>query len=137
VLKINGEPIITAKDAIRLSSTNTAIPAFEIPMRWSKFVLPMTDELLMEMNTDSRMIVKSSSLLDCLKSGVLEQTGLELNSEDLSEAFGLTEAISTNAYPQIVVSSGQIIANGNGSFPEKLLKKMVQFKSLETGMLIW
>ncbi|MDO8537660.1 MAG: hypothetical protein Q7S21_02140 [archaeon] len=111
-ISVNGKPIITSEDNVRLSSTNTAIPAEEIPNTITKISLPDSEELMFEMGLNSDTIVLNEDVLNCLKAGVLAQTGLELKSNNLSEAFGKTLSIITDTHPNVFVQNNKIVAEG-------------------------
>ncbi len=106
--------IVTAMD-----STNLNIPAEEFPKRLTVLGLPSKKELIFEMNIDSDLIVKSPDVLDCIKQGVLEQTGLEFSSYgresgNLSSVFGKVVNIVTTTHPTIKAwkEKQRIVAEG-------------------------
>lgn len=114
-ISVNGKPIISSpssQDNVRLASTNTAVPAEEIPNTITKISLPNSEELMFEMSTNSDTIVLNENVLNCLKTGVLAQTGLELKTNNLSEAFGKTLSIITDTHSNIFVQNNSIIAEG-------------------------
>ncbi|MDO8627463.1 MAG: hypothetical protein Q7K42_03280, partial [Candidatus Diapherotrites archaeon] len=113
IISVNGRPIITSEDNVRLTSTNTAIPAEEIPNTITKIALPDSEELMFEMGINSDTIVLDEDVLNCLKAGVLAQTGLELKTNNLSEAFGKTLSIVTDSHPNIFVQGQTIVAEGS------------------------
>jgi hypothetical protein len=69
---------------------------------------------MFQMNAAGEMFVKESSVLDCIKNGVVEQTGIAMNSDDLSEAFGKVNSIVTDSHPNIYpdLTNNRIIAEG-------------------------
>ncbi len=116
IIYVNGKPIVTNPDISRLYSINTAIPAAEIPNTITKIGLPSGDStaLLFQMNARGEMFVKDSSVIDCIKQGVEEQTGVGMSSDDLTEVFGKVNAIVTDTHPNIYpdLSNNRIIAEG-------------------------
>jgi hypothetical protein len=112
-ITFEGKPIIESEDNVRLTSTNTAIPAEEIPNTITRISLPNSEELMFEMTTNSDMIVLSEDLLNCLKAGVLSQTGLQLKKNNLTEAFGKTVSIVTTTHPNVFVQEQRIVAEGS------------------------
>ncbi|MEK6902602.1 MAG: hypothetical protein AABX02_03375, partial [archaeon] len=104
-LTVDGQVVIDAAEAdhVRLSNKNLSIPAIEIPQRLNGFELGDTNSLLFSVNIRGEAVVQDARLLDCIQQAVFEQSGVPLNSNNMSEAFGLTESIATNAYPNIAV----------------------------------
>jgi len=117
-LIVDGVPVLTSEDNVRLASTNLAIPAIEFPNDLTKVVLSGDPtELVFELKISSSgesadLIIKESNLLECIKDGVMKQTGLPLNSDNLSEAFGKFQEMKTSSHPTVFVEKGQIIAEG-------------------------
>jgi hypothetical protein len=112
---VNGKPVITNPDIARLYSINTAIPAGELPNSITKVGLPTDSKaVVFQMNVKGGMLVKENSVLDCIKNGVLEQTGTPMNSNDLTEVFGPVNAIVTDSHPNIYpdLTGNRIIAEG-------------------------
>ncbi|MEW6295785.1 MAG: hypothetical protein AB1467_05870 [Candidatus Diapherotrites archaeon] len=113
VLSANGQPVITSEDNVRLSSINTNIPAIEIPNTLTRLGLPYDSNILIfGIGLDSELIAKNNEVLDCIKEGVKEQTGIELTGENLSDAFGPVLSVITNSHPDIFISGNKIIADG-------------------------
>jgi hypothetical protein len=119
-ISFNGEPIITSPDQVRLAAPNGNIPAWEIPQRITKIVLPSgSTERIFQMGINSEMIVDTTTvtgqeILGCIKQGVEEQTGVKLNSANLSDAFGKVKSIVSGTHPSIVADelSKTITAEG-------------------------
>ncbi|MFH1240241.1 MAG: hypothetical protein V1672_03410 [Candidatus Diapherotrites archaeon] len=97
-ISINGETVIDNNYLVPLTTTNTDIPAAEIPQRATVVGLTNKDTPLFEMNIEKSVYVLDTDVLDCIKAGVMEQTGVPLNSNNLNDAFGEAKAIVTNAY---------------------------------------
>ncbi|MDO8627397.1 MAG: hypothetical protein Q7K42_02945, partial [Candidatus Diapherotrites archaeon] len=115
-LTVNGKKIIDSedsKDNVRLASTNTAIPAIEIPNRLGKIGLKDSGELF-EINLLGSSKVLDDDVLDCIQKAVVDQTGVELNSSDIADAFGPAGLIVTDTYPQLLLVPGEkkLIAEG-------------------------
>ncbi len=117
-LIVDGEPVITSEDHLRMASTDLAIPAEAIPQTITKVVLSGdANELVFELKISSDretadLIVKEEKLLDCIKQGVEEQTGLPLESDNLSEAFGKFQEMKTSTHSSVFLEKGKIIAEG-------------------------
>jgi len=112
-IKVNGEGVIDDEDAVRLTSTNTNIPAEEIPQNLTKVKLSGTGPLF-RLDVDGRFTVLDKQVLDCIKAGVLEQTAVPLYSSNLTDAFGQVKSIVTDSHPAILVKPSEkiIIAEG-------------------------
>jgi hypothetical protein len=114
-VRINGKDVITNPDITRMGAENLAIPAYEYPNRLTRIGLPSnSNEVVFAMNASGDMMVLNSDVLNCLKGGVMEQTGVPLNSDNLSEVFGPATAIVTDTHPNIypVVGARRIVAEG-------------------------
>ncbi|MBU0635629.1 hypothetical protein KKE06_01235 [Candidatus Micrarchaeota archaeon] len=99
---VNGEPVITDEDIARLPSTNTNIPAIEYPNTLTKVGLPSDENVVIfSMDIESHTFVMHPEVLDCIRQGVIAQTGVGMIGDDLTEVFGLTEAIVTDTHPNI------------------------------------
>ncbi len=117
ILTANGQPVIDAENAdnVRLSTTNLSIPAIEIPQRLGAFALGNDgNQLLMNINIRGEAMVVDPELLNCIQQAVLDQSGVALNSNNISEAFGKTTTIVTDAYPSITVDAvrNRIVMSG-------------------------
>ncbi|QQR92212.1 MAG: hypothetical protein IPJ89_03555 [Candidatus Iainarchaeum archaeon] len=107
-LTANGQPIIdeASADNVRLSATNLAIPALEIPQRLGAFTFGNDgNALLMNINIRGEALVLDPELLNCIQQAVLDQSGVPLNSNNISEAFGKTNTVVTDAYPSISIDT--------------------------------
>ncbi|MCD6434249.1 MAG: hypothetical protein J7L14_01415 [Candidatus Diapherotrites archaeon] len=112
---VDGKEIVFRPDIVRLSSINTDIPADEVPQRITKAKLNLIHKPIFMMDASGNVIVPDSSLLRCIKQGVLEQTGLELTSTNLREVFGLATAVITTTH-NIIPKEKRIIASGATRF---------------------
>ncbi|MDD5148661.1 MAG: hypothetical protein PHH08_04325, partial [Candidatus ainarchaeum sp.] len=107
-ITVDGNQVITSPDHVRLAAPNGNIPAWEIPQRITKIGLPAGSiERIFQMGINSEMVVDTSTatgkrVLDCIKAGVLEQTGLSLDSYNLSDAFGKVKSVVSDSHPSIV-----------------------------------
>ncbi len=102
-----------------LESTNLSIPAEEFPKRLTVLGLPAKKELIFKMGTDSELIATSREVLDCIRQGILDQTGLEFTSYgkesgNLTSAFGKVVNIVTTTHPTIKAweEKQRIVAEG-------------------------
>jgi len=110
------EPVITSEDHVRLSSPDGRVPAEVIPQRIGRIVLPDAPGIpLFEMDYRGRFNVLDQAVLDCIKQNVLEQTGLPLTVDDITDAFGPVKAIVTDVYPTITGSEKEKSITANGS----------------------
>ena len=137
VLSIDGRPVITNPDSVRLSYTDTRIPAIVVPNAITHIALPDSDALVFEITANGEAFVRDKQVLECIKSGVKEQSGLELKSDELSEAFGNVEMVVTDSHPGIkplqdrIVAEGlpRKIAEGSGSKVNIFANKLVELSS--------
>ncbi len=117
-LIVDGKEILTSEDNVRMASTDLSIPAVEYPNDLTKVTLSGNpNELIFELKLSASgetadLIITDSGLLNCIKDGVKKQTGLPLNSNNLSEAFGKFRELKTTSHPSVFVQKGQIIAEG-------------------------
>ena len=113
-ISVTGQPTVTNPDIVRLATTNSEVPAEEIPHTITKVSLPDSNAVMFEMGLGSDTIVLDQAVLNCIKAGVLEQTGVGLSSNNLSHVFCKTLAIATDSHPNIHAdaSAKQIIAEG-------------------------
>jgi len=111
---INGKPVITSADHIRLSSANGNIPAFEVPQRIGEIELPTDPELLLfEWKQNGQFTVSSAELLDCIRHNIEEQTGVGIATGNISDAFGPVESIVTDSHTITADSkTGAMVATG-------------------------
>jgi hypothetical protein len=101
-VKVNGQPVITDPDVTRLATTNTAIPAIEYPNSITKIGLPSNQRsLVFRMNSQAHTLVVEPDVLDCIRQGVMAQTGVGMQFDDLTEVFGPTNAVITDTHPNI------------------------------------
>ncbi len=120
IVSVDGQIVIEANEAdhTRLANKNLDIPAVEIPQRLNGFTLPADNNaLLLSINVRGETIVQDADLLDCIQSAVLAQSAVPLNSNNMTEAFGKAETVSTDAFPNIVmdVAKNRIIMGGQAS----------------------
>lgn len=118
VLSVDGVPVITSEDHVRLAATDLAGAFNAYPndltlARFSGDPSQLVFELKISSAGDSaEIIVEDQELLDCIKEGVMQQTGLPLNSNNLSEAFGKFREMKTDSHSSVFLEKGQIIAEG-------------------------
>lgn len=108
----NGQVIVDKPDNVRLASTNLNVPAVEIPHTVTETCLENSTERVIEINARGDVTVLNPFLLDCIKNGVLGQTGLSLDSPRLNDAFGKLEAVVTTTHPNVKAFGDKIIAEG-------------------------
>ncbi len=117
-LVVDGKEVLNSEDHVRMASTDLAIPATAYPndlsmTRFSGNPSQLVFELKMSPLGDSAdIVVQDKDLLDCIKEGVLKQTGLSLNSANLSEAFGKFKELKTSTHSSVFVQDGKIVAEG-------------------------
>ncbi|MBN1941226.1 MAG: hypothetical protein JW772_03530, partial [Candidatus Diapherotrites archaeon] len=113
------DAVITSPDHVRLTAPNGNIPAEEIPQRLTKMILPETNELIFYMGINSELRAADTELgrqvLACIRDGVKQQTGLPLNSDNLTEAFGKVKAIVSDTHPNIFADEGERTITAEGS----------------------
>ncbi len=120
IVSVDGVNVIDATEAdhTRLANKNLDIPAVEIPQRLNGFTLPADgNQLLLSVNVRGETIIQDAALLDCIQAATLNQSGVPLNSNNMTEAFGKAETITTDAFPNIVfdVAKSRIIMGGQAS----------------------
>ena len=104
--------------ASRLLSTNTNIPAEEIPKRYTLVGLPDSNEPLFEMTLDSELFVLVPDVIDCILRGIEYQTGLPYKNPDftrlnLEPVFGKVLAITTDTHVvKALPEQHRIVAEG-------------------------
>ncbi len=108
----NGKTIIDKPDNVRLAPINLAIPAVEIPHTVTQTCLESSNEKVLEITAQGNVRVLNRDLLNCIKEGVMNQTGLPLNSDSLNEAFGKLEVVVTTTHPIVKPIGNRIIAEG-------------------------
>ncbi|MFH1390935.1 MAG: hypothetical protein ABIH20_01345 [Candidatus Diapherotrites archaeon] len=113
-ISVDGEPIVQSEDNVRLISTNLNIPAIEIPKTITETCLENTSEVAVEINAQGEVRVLNNDLLNCIRQGVLEQTGLPMESGTmkLNDVFGPLEAVVTSTHPNVRFFDDKIIAEG-------------------------
>ena len=126
----NGVPIITNPDAVRLMSTDTRIPANEIPQNLTISCMPDTNETAFVINSRGESFVESPALLNCLKEGVMMQTGLPMNNKNLTEVFGRVNSVATASHPNIRPNDTGIVAEGS---PRKIAEGEAAAMFISTG----
>ncbi|MEK6972426.1 MAG: hypothetical protein AABW72_00060, partial [archaeon] len=108
------EEIITDPNVVRSDYLNTDSLSNSVPDRYTLASLPMTDTPLFEMNTEMDMFVLDPMILNCIKQGVEQQTGVPLTSNNLREVFGPVTNVSTDFYNNVTVwnETKRIVATG-------------------------
>ncbi len=111
------EKIVDNNIATRLISTNTSIPAQEIPQRVTVIRLPDTNEKMFELTMDSELIVYNPDIASCIIQGVEYQTGTKFKDAsmplNLTPVFGKALAITTDTHAvKAVKAENKIIADG-------------------------
>ncbi|MEK6970670.1 MAG: hypothetical protein AABW68_03155 [archaeon] len=106
-LTVDGLEVIgeDKEDHVRLTNKNLSIPAMEVPQRLNGFLLGDSNSLLLTMNVRGETLVQDPALLDCLQSAVLEQSGVGLQSNNLGDAFGKGQTVTTDAFPSISIDT--------------------------------
>jgi hypothetical protein len=117
----DGVPLISNPDAVRLQALDSRGPFSEIPQKLTISCAVDSDEVVMEINTRGETEILSSRLLDCIKAGVLEQTGLPMESSKMLDVFGRTEGVVTTTHPNVTPMQDSIIAEGT---PRKIAEGM-------------
>jgi hypothetical protein len=121
LVDLNGDIIDVITDnnvPARMISTNTNIPADEVPKRYTLIGLPDSNEPLFEMTLDSELIVLVPDVAECILEGIEYQTGLEyananINRLNLTNVFGKVLAITTDTHVVRAAPEEQrIIAEG-------------------------
>jgi hypothetical protein len=113
-LLVNGKPVLTSPEHVRMATVNGNIPALEIPQRIGEIKLP-TDSAdpMFEWQSNGSFIVLSQAVLDCIKRNIEEQTGVGISSDSITDAFGEVKSIETNGYSITVdTSQREIVASG-------------------------
>ncbi|MBI5884546.1 hypothetical protein HZB89_00430, partial [archaeon] len=112
-LKANGVEIIgpDKADFVRLSTTDLGIPAKIIPMKLSYVQLPGSNSLMFDIDEKGTLTVKDSSVLECIKQAVKNQSGRELTSSNLRSFMGSVTKVITTTHKQVVPTGSGIIAN--------------------------
>ncbi|GEM_PF-936316 len=108
----DGEPIVSNPDAVRLKAQDLSIPAEVIPKNLTTVCVEPSPQTAIEVQANGTVTVLNREMLECIRSGVLEQTGVPMNTNDLREAFGLVEAVVTTTHPNIFLNNDSIIAEG-------------------------
>lgn len=143
LVKKQGEPAekaITSEDHVRLSGPDGRVPAEVIPQRIGRVVLPTGPGIpLFAMDWRGQFRVLEPSVLDCIKRNVEEQTGIPLDVDDITQAFGRVETIVTSSYPSITPGQAyEKIINANGS-PRQMVHgdnaRVVVMSDMNTTML--
>jgi len=118
ISKNNGpvEPVITSKDQSRMSGPDGRIPAITIPQRIGEIGLPTEGNAvpMFEMDIHNQIAVLEPTVLECIKRNIEEQTGVPLNGNKITDAFGSVEAIITDVYASVTADekAQSITANG-------------------------
>lgn len=117
---VDGQEVIGSdkEDHTRLTNKNLAIPAMEVPQRINGFQLGDSNALLLTMNVRGETLVQDAALLDCLQYAVMEQTGVPLNSNNMGEAFGRGQSVTTDAFPSISIDTTNNRIQLGGQVPQ-------------------
>lgn len=107
----NGETIVSNKDITRLSTPDLAVPGVIVPQRITALGLPGTKTLMIEVSASGEAVVKDSAVLDCFKSAVKAQSGVELSGDNLAEAFGSVTSVVTDV-DTVLPQEDRITATG-------------------------
>jgi len=132
------EKVITSEDQVRLSGPDGRVPAEVIPQRIGSVTLPSGPGVPMfEMGWKGNLQVLDPNVLDCIKRNIEEQTGIPLQTNTITDAFGSVDAIVTDTYPTITASVGEKAITANGS-PREIVfgdnAKVVVMSDLNTTM---
>ncbi|MFH1224835.1 MAG: hypothetical protein V1676_03450 [Candidatus Diapherotrites archaeon] len=109
----DGKPIVESPDFTRMADVfNSNGPFQSIPRRLTVSCLPAYGSKAMEINARGEATVLDQGLLKCIQDGVLAQTGLPLEGENLSQAFGNVETVVSSTHPNIKPMQDSIVAEG-------------------------
>ncbi|MCR4368660.1 MAG: hypothetical protein NUV67_02010, partial [archaeon] len=88
--------------------------ALEIPHTLTESCLERTGEVAIEISSDGTVNILNDELLECIRSGVLGQTGLPMETgvRSLNSVFGEFETLVTTTHPNVQIMGGKIIAEG-------------------------
>ena len=109
------EEVIKGKDQATMASHDGRVPAEVIPQRIGRVSLPSGPGIeLFAMHSNGSFEVIAPKVLDCIRANIVQQTGVPLITNDITEAFGNIESIVTDSYSSIVPSKEgkSITANG-------------------------
>ncbi|VVB99105.1 Uncharacterised protein [uncultured archaeon] len=114
IVTVDGKEIINKPDNVRLASTNLNVPAVEIPHLVSQACLEVNNgsDKAIEISAQGDVVVLNSNLLNCIREGVMAQTGLPLESSKLNDAFGKLDSVVTSTHPNVKALDDRIIAEG-------------------------
>ena len=120
-LLFNGEPIIQNDDIVRSGLQDLSGPFNEFPDTISSTCMTPSEDVAIEINVKGEAFVRNQEALGCIQQGVLEQTGLPLQGNNLASAFGLVESVVTTSHPNVAPLSQQnkIVAEG---IPRKVVE---------------
>ena len=99
LFEINGKKI-DHPDIVRLTKRNNRGPFYSMPVAVTVFKASSVGNMF-EAHTNGDFLVKDPAMLDCIKAGVFEQTGMTMISNSLYEHMG--------PVTEILVESGTII----------------------------
>ncbi|MEK6959159.1 MAG: hypothetical protein AABW59_03890 [archaeon] len=111
----NGKVIIDSNkaDHVRLiTPVDTRIPAQVVPMTINRIGSPDTNDTVFELNAYGEVKIKQSEVLACIRQAVKDQTGIEFNGDDLTQAFGALTGINTKLYSNVFAKDGKIYLEG-------------------------
>ena len=120
-LLFNGEPVIGNDDIVRSGLQDLSGPFNEFPNTVSSTCMTPSKDVAIEINVKGEAFVRNQEALGCIQEGVLEQTGLPLQGNNLSAAFGLVESVVTTSHPNVapLPSQNKIVAEG---IPRKVVE---------------
>lgn len=109
----DGKPIVESPDFTRMSDVfNSNGPFQSMPRRLTVSCMAASGGKAIEMNARGEATVLNPELLRCIQDGVLAQTGLPLEGENLSQAFGNVETVVSSTHPNIKPMQDSIVAEG-------------------------
>lgn len=111
-LTVDGTPIVTDADAVRSAAQDLRIPADILPQNLTVVCVEPTPELGIEISAQGEATVVDPEVFNCIQNGVFEQTGVPLNTSNLSEAFGKVESVVTTTHPNVFPNTNEIVAEG-------------------------
>jgi hypothetical protein len=115
-LSINGKEVLdsTKADHVRMISQDNRIPAEVVPMTLNKVAAPLSVETVFELNASGEMRVLSSSVIDCIRRAIKDQSGIDYTGNELTQVFGNLKQLSTEQYSSVSVMDGKIFLEGKG-----------------------
>jgi len=114
VLRINGKEVLgkDKEDHVRLISQDNRIPAEVVPVTINKISSPQSNAIVFELNSFGEIKVLESSVLDCIRRAVKEQTGISYAGDELTQVFGEMKQLSTELYGNVFARDSKIYLEG-------------------------